>query len=202
MIYLNYKQKKLTGLKDFLPNAKENLVFSYIVFGYLKTPYMATILKHNEREFKENPNKIDNFRLFTDTAGAKKGIKPQNLNFDLRLLNPGQFSAPYHFHRNAEELFMVVSGSMTLRTPAGLEIVESGDIIFFEMGETGAHQFYNHGTEPCTYLDVRTFIGYDVCEYPDSGKVLLAPSFEIYKKDSTVNYFDGEENIKEVWEKI
>ncbi|WP_394340403.1 cupin domain-containing protein [Mariniphaga sediminis] len=77
------------------------------------------------------------------------GIRPQNLNFDLRLLNPGQFSAPYHFHRHAEELFMVVSGTMTLRTPERLEIVNRGDIIFFEMGVTGAHQFYNHGSEPC-----------------------------------------------------
>jgi hypothetical protein len=82
---------------------------------------MATILKNDKREFKEDPNKIDNFRLFTDISRVKNGIRPKNLNFDLRLLNPGQFSAPYHFHRYAEELFMVVSGSMTLRTPDGLE---------------------------------------------------------------------------------
>jgi len=163
---------------------------------------MATILKSDQREFKENENKIDHFRLFTDLSRVKNGIVPQNLNFDLRLLNPGQFSAPYHFHRNAEELFMVVSGSMTLRTPDGNSIVSSGDLVFFEMGETGAHQFFNHGTEPCIYLDVRTFIGFDVCEYPDSGKLLLAPSFEVFEKDSQVGYFHGEENILEKWEEI
>lgn len=163
---------------------------------------MATILKSDQREFKENANKIDHFRLFTDLSRVKNGIVPQNLNFDLRLLNPGQFSAPYHFHRNAEELFMVVSGSMTLRTPDGHGIVSSGDLVFFEMGETGAHQSFSHGTEPCIYLDVRTFIGFDVCEYPDSGKLLLAPSFEIFEKDSQVGYFHGEENILEKWEEI
>jgi hypothetical protein len=58
---------------------------------------MATILKRDKRDFKEDPNKIDNFRLFSDFSRVKMDIRPQNLNFDLRLLNPGQFSAPYHF---------------------------------------------------------------------------------------------------------
>lgn len=163
---------------------------------------MATVLKCDKREFKENPGKINPYYLFTDVARVKNGINPTNLNFDLRLLKPGQFSAPYHFHRNAEELFMVVSGSLTLRTPKGLEIVTSGDIVFFEMGETGAHQFYNHGTEPCTYLDVRSFVGADIAEYPDSGKILLAPSMEIFKKGSKPDYFEGEENILQKWDEL
>lgn len=163
---------------------------------------MATILKSDQREFKETPNKIDNFRLFSDVSRIKKGIKPQNLNFDLRQLNPGQYSAPYHFHRFAEELFMIISGFATLRTPNGLEIVNSGDLIFFEIGETGAHQLYNHTTETCVYLDIRTFIGYDVCEYPDSNKLLIAPSFEIFNKDSKLRYFDGEEDIIDKWNQI
>jgi uncharacterized cupin superfamily protein len=163
---------------------------------------MATILRCDKRDFHEDPNKIDSFRLFSDVSRIKNGIKPKNLNFDLRLLNPGQFSAPYHSHRYAEELFMLVSGSMTLRTPDGLEIVSAGDIVFFEMGETGAHQFYNHCNEPCIYLDVRTFVGFDVCDYPDSGKMLIAPSFEIFNKDFVVGYFEGEGNILEKWSEI
>jgi len=163
---------------------------------------MATILKSDQREFIENANKIDNFRLFSDITRLKKGVNPQNLNFDLRLLNPGQYSAPYHFHRYAEELFMIVSGSATLRTPKGLEIVNSGDLLFFEIGETGAHQLHNHTTEPCVYLDIRTFIGFDVCEYPDSDKILIAPSYEIFNKDSQVNYFKGEENVQDKWKQI
>ena len=163
---------------------------------------MATVLKSDRREFVENPNKIDNFRIFSDVSRIKNGINPQNLNFDLRQLNPGQYSAPYHFHRFAEELFMIISGSATLRTPEGLEIVNSGDLIFFETGEKGAHQLFNHTTETCVYLDIRTYIGYDVAEYPDSNKLLLAPSFEIFTKDSKVSYFDGEENIQDIWAQI
>ena len=163
---------------------------------------MATILKSENREFKEDANKIDNFRILSDISRLKNGISPEYLNFDLRQLNPEQYSAPYHFHRYAEELFMIISGSATLRTPTGLDIVNAGDLMFFEIGETGAHQLFNHTTEPCTYLDIRTFIGHDVAEYPDSNKIFLAPSREIFKKDTIVNYFEGEENVKEKWEQL
>ena len=97
---------------------------------------------------------------------------------------------------------MIISGSATLRTPNGLEIVSTGDLIFFEKGENGAHQLYNHTSDTCIYLDIRTYIGYDVAGYPDSNKILIAPSMEIYEKDSQVNYFDGEKNIKDKWKQI
>ena len=163
---------------------------------------MATILRSNERDFKEDPNKIDNFRLFSDISRAKKGIIPENLNFDFRQLNPDQYCSAYHFHRYAEELFLIISGSATLRTPKGLEIVTEGDLIFFEKGETGAHQLYNHTEKTCTYLDIRTFLGVDICEYPDSNKIFIAPTYEVFGKDSQVKYFDGEEKCKEKWEEI
>jgi uncharacterized cupin superfamily protein len=100
---------------------------------------------------------------------------------------------------------MIISGIATLRTPNGLEIVENGDLIFFETGETGAHQLYNHTEEPCVYLDIRTFSGFDVCEYPDSNKINLIQSIEsseVFDKNSQVNYFDGEENIRDKWKYI
>ena len=167
-----------------------------------KVRIMTTILKAKQREFKEDTNKIDNFRLFSDASRVKNGINPQNLKFDLRQLNPRQYCAAYHFHRYAEELFMIVSGSATLRTPKGLEVVDSGDIIFFETGEAGAHQLYNHTEEPCVYLDIRTFVGYDVCEYPDTNKIFIVPTYEIFSKDTTLNYFEGEENIRDKWEQL
>lgn len=163
---------------------------------------MATILKSDERDFQENANKIDNFRLFTDVSRIKKGITPEYLNFDVRKLNPGQYCAAYHFHRYAEELFMIISGTATLRTPKGLETVDSGDIIFFEKGETGAHQLYNHASEPCIYLDMRTYIGHDVCEYPDSDKIIIVPNGETFRRSAQLDYFDGEENIKERWDEL
>src|ERR1035437_10501138 len=163
---------------------------------------MATILKSEQREFKEEANKIDNFRILSDISRLKNGVKPQHLNFDLRRLNPDQYSAPYHFHRYAEELFMIISGSATLRTPNGLEIVNKGDLIFFEKGKTGAHQLFNHTSEICIYLDVRTYLGYDIAEYPDSNKIFIAPTREIFDLESQLSYFEGEENIKDRWKQI
>ncbi len=163
---------------------------------------MPIILKSDQREFQESPKKIDNFRIFTDISRIKKGVNPENLNFDLRQLNPDQYSAPYHFHRYAEELFMIISGSATLRTPNGLEIVHNGDLIFFEKGEKGAHQLYNHTMESCVYLDIRVYFGFDIAEYPDSDKILIAPTFEIFNNNSQASYFDGETKIKDKWKEI
>lgn len=163
---------------------------------------MATIIRKEERDYQANPNKIDGFRLFTDMSREKKGINPKYLNFDLRQLNPHQYCAAYHFHRYAEELFLILSGTATLRTPKGLEIVSEGDILFFEAGESGAHQLYNHTETPCTYLDLRTYIGHDVCEYPDSNKIILVPNGETFRRDEQYPYFDGETDVDKIWKEL
>lgn len=51
-------------------------------FPVSNTLIMATILKHNQREFKEDPDKIDPYRLCSDTSRFKSGLKPKNLNFN------------------------------------------------------------------------------------------------------------------------
>lgn len=33
-------------------------------------------------------------------------------------------------------------------------------------------------------------------------KYFLIPSYEIFNKDTQVNYFDGEENIQEKWKQL
>ncbi|MDE6070478.1 MAG: cupin domain-containing protein [Alistipes sp.] len=160
---------------------------------------MATIIRKEERDYRPNPNKIDGFRILTDISRQEKGIDPRYLNFDLRQLNPGQYCAAYHFHRYAEELFLILSGSATLRTPSGLDVVDEGDILFFEAGESGAHQLYNHTDAPCTYLDMRSYIGHDVCEYPDSDKIILVPGGETFRRSEQYPYFDGETEVDELW---
>ena len=106
-----------------------------------------------------NQTPTNGFRLLTDMSRSAKGINPKYLNFDIRQLNPKQYNAAYHFHRYAEELFVILSGTSTLRTPKGLKVVEAGDLIIFESGEQGAHQLYNHSDAPCVFLDMRSYIG-------------------------------------------
>ena len=81
----------------------------------------------------------------------------------------------------------------------GFQKVSEGDIVFFEEGAKGAHQLYNHNDFPCIYLDVRTTIGIDVCEYPDSGKVNILPDMNIFESSSAVDYYKGEENVTAKW---
>jgi uncharacterized cupin superfamily protein len=169
---------------------------------FIRKNNMATVFKHKNQEFREDANKIYPYRLFSAFPRLSQRVDAKHLIFDMRQLNPGQFSFPYHFHRNSEELMMVISGEMTLRSPNGFEILKKGDIVFCELGEAGAHQFFNHSEEPCTYLDIRTQIGIDVAEYPDSGKINILPAREIYKKDVPVDYFQGEENIAEKWKAL
>lgn len=127
--------------------------------------------------------------------------KSEHMHLFVVSLDPDKYSYPYHSHRNAEELFVILSGKAMLRTPEGFQEVKQGDIIFFEKGPESAHQLHNHTDEPCKYLDICTNMGMDVCDYPDSGKVNIIPYGEIYKKDDAVGYFDGEENVKDKWKK-
>jgi len=163
---------------------------------------MATVFRKENIEFEQDSITIEHFRLFTATPRLSEVVDSKNLKFDIRLLHPGEFSFPYHFHRHAEELIMITSGCMTLRTEKGLEIMKAGDLVFFEMGKTGVHQFHNHSTEDCTYLDIRTFLGVDICEYPDTGKVNIIPPYEVFYKDSTVDYYEREENIQNKWDEL
>jgi len=163
---------------------------------------MATVFKSAERNFRENPDRIDHFRLVSDYSIIDRNLKTENLNFDLRRLDPDQYSSLYHSHRYAEELFLILSGSARLRTPEGIQVVETGDLIFFERGDSGAHQLYNHTQEPCVYLDIRTFVGHDVCDYPDSNRVLLVPSMERFRKEAATKLFDREENVTQKWKEL
>lgn len=159
---------------------------------------MASIFNLNNITFHLRQSPIPEFAWHTSERLAAMA-NSKHLQFDIRSLDPGKYSFPYHFHRNAEELFVILEGKATLRTPDGFTEVKEGDIVFFEMGPQGAHQLYNHTEQPCRYLDIRTTFGLDVCEYPDSGKINILPYHEIYVTNDQVDYYKGEEAIKEKW---
>lgn len=160
---------------------------------------MPTIFKPHELEFARDKYNSPQFDLRTILPNLCKRVNAQHLVFDVRMLSPGKYSFPYHFHRNAEELMMVVSGSMAVRSPQGFRILNQSEIVFMEKGESGAHQFYNHTDTPCTYLDVKAFLGLDIVEYPDSGKVMISPYGEVFEKGSQADYLKGEEVHTSKW---
>ena len=159
---------------------------------------MPKIFKIDDMSMKKNNSGISEFSWkssppLADMSGSKY------LHFDLRSLPPGKFSYPYHFHRNAEELFVIFEGEATLRSPEGFSKISKGDVIFFEEGPSGTHQLYNHGQSDCIYLDIRTRANVDVCEYPDSNKINILPALDIFKKASKIPYYTDEENVRAKW---
>lgn len=162
---------------------------------------MPTIIKPDHRDFGYGPFNKPPFGLLTLLPNLCKQAGAKNLIFDIRKLPPGQYSFPYHYHRNAEEVMYVIAGSMTLRTKDGIRPASRGDILHFETGESGAHQFFNHTGESCTYFDVKTLNGIDIVVYPDSGKLMISQYNEVFNTTGQIGYFEGEDHIAEKWKK-
>jgi len=159
---------------------------------------MPKVINVSQIEYKTRKSPMPEFSWKTSPRLAKL-VGAEDFEFDIRSLDPGHFSFPYHFHRNAEELFFIISGKAMLRSPDGFKEVNKDDIIFFEKGPSGAHQLFNHGDANCVYLDLRTTVGIDVCEYPDSNKINILPYLEVYESSAKVDYYKGEENVKAKW---
>jgi len=161
---------------------------------------MPFIFKPSEIQLKKNISKIPHFS-WKASPRLEEISKSKYLHFDIKSLFPGKFSYPYHFHRNAEELFIILEGEATLRSPEGYKKISKGDIIFFEEGPAGTHQLYNHSDEQFVYIDLRTKANIDACEYPDSGKINILPAMDIFEEGSKVPYYTGEEGVRDKWPK-
>ncbi len=161
---------------------------------------MPVIHRLSKIKLKNNKSPIPNFS-WKASMPLEEISESKYLHFDIKSLIPGKFSYPYHFHRNAEELFIILQGEGTLRSPQGFQTIAKGDIIFFEEGPSGTHQLYNHGDEPLIFIDLRTKANVDVCEYPDSGKINILPALDIFDQGSKVPYYTGEEDVENKWPK-
>lgn len=119
-------------------------------------------------------------------------IGAKHLGYRLIRLQPNKASFPMHLHHFGEEMFYVIEGSCLLKTPRGDLTVTAGDFIAFPPGASGAHKFINAGDTPCVLLAVGMSIPHDVSEYPDSNKVFPYVVRRIFRKDTGVDYWDGE----------
>lgn len=128
-----------------------------------------------------------------------RAIGAQQLGYNLTVLPPGKAGFPYHLHHSNEEMFFILKGKGTLRYAGEKYPVKKGDVIACPAGPEGGHQIINTGKKDLKYLAISTSKNPEVAEYPDSGKVgALCGTFEkpdlrlIVKKESGVDYFDGE----------
>ena len=81
---------------------------------------------------------------------------------------------PMHMHYGVEEMFFVLSGTLTVRTPEGEEELSPGDVVYFPEGRDGLHTFSNPTDEPVRMLGISTKRFPDVVAYPERGVAWVA----------------------------
>ncbi len=87
---------------------------------------------------------------------------------------PRSPDTPMHMHYGVEEMFFVLTGSPTVRTPEGAEELSPGDVIYFPEGPDGLHTFSNPTDEPVRMIGISTKRFPDVVAYPERGVAWVA----------------------------
>ena len=153
-----------------------------------------------------NLDELDDYRENSDGpyqekyAPVSEKISAKNLSYSVSVVPPGKKVRPFHNHRIIEEMFLVLEGSGTLRYGDKEYPLKKHDIIACPPGDKSvAHQIINTGDSDIRYFCLSTNEPYDICEYPDSNKILstAGPSNKrdfthISRLDMAVDYFDGE----------
>jgi uncharacterized cupin superfamily protein len=96
------------------------------------------------------------------------------LGASLHELLPGSPGGSMHMHYGVEEMFFVLSGTPTVRTPEGEERLSPGDVVYFPEGPDGLHTFSNPMDEPVRLLGISTKRFPDVVAYPERGVAWVA----------------------------
>ena len=122
-------------------------------------------------ELEEGPDR----RFRTAAVGGRLGA--ELLGASVYEIEPGQSTWPYHFHHAADEVLVVVSGRITLRTPAGERAVERGEVVRFAPGPDGAHEERNESDGAARFLIFGPRPQLEVTEEPDTGTVNVYSAF-------------------------
>lgn len=158
--------------------------------------------KINLQDLDWQPSGNDNFTASRKQLALHAGGKM--IGASLYEVAPGNKAFPYHCHFANEEAILVINGEGTLRLNDEMISIKKDDYIALPCGREHAHQIINTSDQALTYLCISTMISPEVMEYPDSEKVGMmtgtAPGEKkqkdsqksFYRKDSAVDYFDGE----------
>jgi uncharacterized cupin superfamily protein len=125
---------------------------------------------------------VDELKLEHFEKGEKFGcegvrvgplVGAKDLGYSYDVVPPGKRACPFHSHRGQEEMFFILRGRGTLRYGEQTRAVRAGDFICCPTGgpET-AHQIINDSDEELAYLSVSTMAYPEICEYPDSAKIM------------------------------
>jgi uncharacterized cupin superfamily protein/glyoxylase-like metal-dependent hydrolase (beta-lactamase superfamily II) len=127
-----------------------------------------------------------------EDAEAGLLIGARRIGYRFTRLAPGARHRPMHAHDLQEEMYVVLEGRPTVRTPRGDVQLRPGDVMAFPTGDRGTHQLRNDVDEPCLLMLLSNNDAGDVCYYPDSQKVLLSKRDVIVAASPSLDYFAGE----------
>ncbi len=131
-------------------------------------------------------------------------IGAQKLGYNLTAIPTGKRAFPFHNHRVNEEMFFILEGNGEVRVGEQTHPIRQGDVIACPPGGPEvAHQIVNTGDIDLKFLAVSTLIYPEICDYPDSGKFLVAENQRdaegkvqgfrhIGRSESALDYWDGE----------
>jgi uncharacterized cupin superfamily protein len=111
----------------------------------------------------------DRFSAQLGAIGSRIGAK--KLGCRLVELPPGKAGWPFHCHHANEELFVILSGSGSVRYGEQVYPLRAGDILSAPAGRSHAHQISNTSDQLLRYLAISTMQDPDITEYPDSNKL-------------------------------
>ena len=102
--------------------------------------------------------------------------RPDNARLGATLYEfaPGMPEGRMHMHFGAEEMFFVLSGRPSFRSPNGEETLAPGDVVFCPEGRAGLHAFSNPTDEPAEILGTSAGSFPDVVAYPEHGYAWVA----------------------------
>jgi uncharacterized cupin superfamily protein len=155
------------------------------------------VANFNSPQFDE-PREREGFHVRRARVGQQ--LRTERLGVSVWEIPPGQAAYPYHYHLGEEELVVVLEGKPSLRTPAGWQQLEQGDICSFLRGEQGAHQLINQTDSTVRLMALSTHGDPDIVLYPDSGKLGAAERLptggglrRFFRLSDDVDYYDGEQ---------
>lgn len=140
----------------------------------------------------------DNGYYTSRRASIAPHIGARQLAYNLTVLPPGKAQCPFHNHRGEEEMFLILDGEGELRFGEQRYQLRRHDVIACPPGGPEvAHQIINTGSEELRYLALSNRVELEICEYPDSGKILLVADRgpvlrKIIRAENTVDYYDRE----------
>ena len=90
------------------------------------------------------------------------------------------------------EIFNLLSGRPTLRTPSGERELRPWDAAFFPDGAEGAHKVTNRTDETLRVAMLSSKSDPGAAVYPDSDKIGVFPPNKLFRLGDAVDYWDGE----------